>query len=195
MAAPLLLALVLIQGPTSAVQVDDNALALTLNSGPVLARGIQVQSDRALVEVGLASGGAPEVAAAPCVYYTYIAGTAYCSARALRNGVVLGLARQDYLLWKLQQEIATEVEQRMAAVRARAAEQRRLESLGQTKSAPVRSSSATSGAGSGAAQAQPRTAGGSASNFSGGMYTPSAGSPTGGATTRTSTPPKRGDLK
>jgi hypothetical protein len=195
MAASLLLALVLIQGPTSAGQVDDNALALALNSEPVLARGIQVRSERAPAQAGLASGGVPVVAAAPCVYYTLIAGAAYCSARAMSNGTIMGLAREDYLLWKLQQEIAKEVEQRMIPVRALAAEKRRIEAQGRAQPAPIRSSAAgTSRVGPGATQGQPRSAEPS-SSFTGGMYTPPARSSTSGAKTRTSAPAKRGQLQ
>ena len=113
-ATSLLLALVLIQGPTSAAPVDDGLLAQPSNPVPVLARGIQVQSDRAPA----ASAGPASVAPAPCVYYTYIAGAAYCSLRGVRNGTLTGDARQDYLLWQVQHDIAKEMEIRVRAASA-----------------------------------------------------------------------------
>jgi hypothetical protein len=193
MAASLLLALVLIQGPTSSTpvaQLDDDAITLALSGGPVLAKGIQVQSEQASSGSTLASGGLLPVAPAPCAYYTYIAGATYCSAKRLSNGTIVGLAREDYLLWKAQQEIAKEAGDRARAA-ALSAEQRRLEAQ-RTRPAPIRSSVAgTSWAGPEFSAGQPRSAG-TSSNFSGGMYTPAPRNPTGGATTGSSAPAKRG---
>mgnify|MGYP003513809661 FL=1 len=181
MAAPLLLALVLIQGPTSVAQVEGGPPALPSNPVPVLARGIQVQSDRAPASFASASGGPVAVAPAPCVYYTYIAGAAYCSLRAVRNGTIIGGAREDYLLWLVQHDIAEEMTIRVRAA-VLANERRRLEAQ-RTQPASTRSSAA------GTSQA------GSSSNFSGGMYTPAPRNSTSGATTKSSAPAKRGELK
>lgn len=174
MATSLLLALALIQGPTSAAQVEGGPPAVPSNPVPVLARGIQVQSDRAPAGAAYASGGPVAVTPAPCVYYTYIAGAEYCSIRALRSGTIIGEARQDYLLWEVQQAIAREMAERVRAA-ALSAEKRRLEAQ--------------------RAQPAPTRPAGTSSNFSGGMYTPAARNSTGGATTRSSAPAKRGELQ
>ncbi|HOX20765.1 MAG TPA: hypothetical protein PLI70_07560 [Gemmatimonadales bacterium] len=193
MAAPLFLALMLIQGPTTAAQATDGPLVLSSNPVPVLARGIQVQSDRAPASAASASGGPVAVTPAPCVYYTYIAGAEYCSLRALRNGTIIGGAREDYLLWQVQHDIAKEMEIRVRAA-VRANESRRLEAQ-RTQPASTRSSAAgTSQAGSGSTTGQPRSAG-TSSNFSGGMYTPAPRNSTGGGTTKSSAPAKRGQLQ
>lgn len=193
MAASLLLALVLIQGPTSstpAVQLDDDAISLALSGGPVLAKGIQVRSEEAASGSTLVARGRLPVTPAPCAYYTYIAGAEYCSARAARNGMILGDAREDYMLWQLQRDIAEETAIRVRAA-ALADKRRRLEAQ-RTQPAPIRSSAAgTSRAGPEASAGQPRSAG-TSSNFSGGMYTPAPRNPTGGATTGSSAPAKRG---
>ena len=181
MTASLLLALVVMQGPTTTAQVDVAPPAAPSNPVPVLARGIQVQSDRAPASFASASGGPVAVAPAPCVYYTYIAGAAYCSLRAVRNGTIIGGAREDYLLWQVQHDIAEEMTIRVRAA-VLANERRRLEAQ-RTQPASTRSSAA------GTSRA------GSSSNFSGGMYTPAARNSTGGTTTKSSAPAKRGQLQ
>ena len=181
MAAPLFLALMLIQGPTTAAQATDGPLVLSSNPVPVLARGIQVQSDRAPASAASASGGPVAVTPAPCVYYTYIAGAEYCSLRALRNGTIIGGAREDYLLWQVQHDIAKEMEIRVRAA-VRANEARRLEAQRPQPASTRNSAASTSPAGS-------------SSNFSGGMYTPAPQNTTSGATTKPSAPAKRGKLE
>ena len=154
---------------------------LPSNPVPVLARGIQVHSDLAPASSASASGGPVAVAPAPCVYYTYIAGAEYCSLRALRNGTIIGGAREDYLLWQVQHDIAKEMEIRVRAA-VRANETRRLEAQRTQPASTPSSAAGTSRAGS-------------SSNFSGGMYTPAPRNSTGGGTTKSSAPAKRGKLQ
>lgn len=192
MTTPLLLALMLIQDPTSVAQVDEASPVSLPNPVPVLARGILVQSDLAWAAIAAGSGGPLAVPPAPCAYYTYIAGAAYCSARALSNGTIMGLSREDYLLWRVQQDIAAEMTIRVRAA-VRANEARRLEAQ-RAQPAPAGPSAAAASRASGNTAAQPRSAG-ATSNFSGGMYTPAPQSSAGGAKTGSSPPAKRGDLK